>query len=92
MIRHAVSLYRFTLSYRDVETLLAEGGGCLARDPAAVSLEVPVGVRPRTCTLRPVADLAVNRRRALALTYMWNGPIGKIAGCERAVALDVDGL
>jgi hypothetical protein len=36
---------RFTLCYRDVEDLLAERGGCLLRNSAAMGLEIRTVVR-----------------------------------------------
>jgi hypothetical protein len=65
IIRHAVWLYiRFTLSFRDVEDLLAERKtGYLLRDCEAVGLEVRAFVRPRTSPQTPSANLAMASRR-----------------------------
>ena len=44
VIQHAVWLYiRFTLSYRDVEDLLAAWSGCVLRDGATMGIEVRAG-------------------------------------------------
>ena len=65
IIRHAVWLYvRFTLSYRDVEDLLAERGLDVSyEDGAAMGLEVRAIVRPRTSPSTPAAQAAVPSRR-----------------------------
>ena len=61
IIRHAVWLYvRFTLSYRDVEDLLAERGLDVSyEDGAAMGLEVRAIVRPRTSPSTPTANVEV---------------------------------
>jgi putative transposase len=55
IIRHAVSLYlRFTLSYRDVEELLAERGLDISlRDHPALGAQVRACVRRNLRRLRP---------------------------------------
>src|SRR6202020_3021810 len=54
VIRHAVWLYmRFTLSYRDVEDLLAERGLDISHNGAALGIEVRAVVRPRTSASTP---------------------------------------
>ena len=48
IIRHAVWVYvRLTLSYRDVEDLLAIGPGCLLRNGATMGLAVRPSIRPK---------------------------------------------
>jgi hypothetical protein len=60
IIRHAVWLYvRFTLSYRDVEDLLAERG---LDNGAAMGLEVRTVVRPRTSPSTVAANAAMASR------------------------------
>jgi putative transposase len=58
IIRRAVWLYlRFTLSYRDVEDLLAERRpGYLLRNGAAMGIEVRAVVRRRTSASTPAAN------------------------------------
>ena len=64
IIRHAVWLYaRFTLSYRDVEDLLAKAGsGYLLRNGATMGLEVRAVVRPGTSPQTPATNIAVASR------------------------------
>jgi hypothetical protein len=63
VIRHAVWLYmRFTLSYRDVEDLLAERGLNLLRNGATMGIEVRAVVHPRTSASTPAANLSVASR------------------------------
>ena len=61
IIRHAVWLYlRFTLSYRDVEDLLAERGLDVSyENGAAMGIEIRALVRPRTSPSTPAANLSV---------------------------------
>jgi transposase-like protein len=62
IIRHAVWLYvRFTLSYRDVEDLLAERG-CLQRNSAAMGTEIRAGVRSRASPETSAANIAMASR------------------------------
>jgi transposase-like protein len=64
VIRHAVWLYvRFTLSYRDVEDLLAERGLDVSYETATVGLEVRAIVRSRTSPSTPSAHVAMASRR-----------------------------
>ena len=63
VIRHAVWLYmRFTLSYRDVEDLLAERGLDVSYETATMGIEVRTVVRPRTSASTPAANLSVASR------------------------------
>ena len=64
IIRHAVWLYvRFTLSYRDVEDLLAERwSGRLIRNGAAMGPEIRAAVRPRTSPRTPATNGAMAPR------------------------------
>jgi len=76
IIRHAVWLYlRFTLSFRDVEDLLAElRVGCLLRDGQAMGVEVRAVVRQGTSPQTSSIDRAVASRRecaAKASAMMW---------------------
>jgi hypothetical protein len=65
IIRHAVWLYvRFTLSYRDVEDLLAERGLDVSYETgAAMGFEIRAVVRPRASPSTPAANGAVASRR-----------------------------
>ena len=65
IIRHAVWLYvRFTLSYRDVEDLLAERGLDVSYETgAAIGFEIQAVVRPRASPSTPTANGAVASRR-----------------------------
>jgi hypothetical protein len=65
IIRHAVWLYvRFTLSYRDVEDLLAERGLDVSYETgAAIGFEIRAVVRPRASPSTPTANGAVASRR-----------------------------
>jgi len=64
VIRHAVWLYlRFTLSYRDVEDLLADRGLNVSYETApAMGFKVRAPVRPRTSASTPAANLSVASR------------------------------
>jgi transposase-like protein len=54
IIRRAVWLYmRFTLSYRDVEDLLAERGLYVSYETVRMGIEVRAGVRSRTSPQTP---------------------------------------
>jgi hypothetical protein len=65
IIRHAVWPYvRFTLSYRDVEDLLAERGLDVSYETgAAIGFEIRAVVRPRASPSTPTANGAVASRR-----------------------------
>src|SRR5271157_3848453 len=65
IIRHAVWLYlRFTLSYRDVEDLLAERGLDVSYETVRRwVLKIRAVVRPRTSPPTPTANGAVASRR-----------------------------
>jgi len=75
IIRHAVWLYvRFTLSYRDVEDLLAERGLDVSYETVRrVGLEVRAVVRPRTSPSTPTANIALME---------WMPPPDGIAMCQ----------
>jgi transposase-like protein len=64
IIRHTVWLYvRFTLSYCDVEDLLAERGLDISYETfAAMGFEVWAVVRPRTSPSTPTANIALASR------------------------------
>jgi hypothetical protein len=63
IIRHAVWLYlRFTFSFRDVEDLLAEAGGCLLRNDPAMGVEVRAVVRQGTALPTSSANIAIASR------------------------------
>jgi hypothetical protein len=64
IIRHAVWLYvRFTLSYRDVEDLLAERDLDVSYETSAtMGLEIRAGVRSRASPSTPAADVAMASR------------------------------
>jgi hypothetical protein len=64
IIRHTVWLYvRFTLSYRDVEDLLAKSGlDIILRNGATMGFEVRAPVRPRTSASTPAANPSVASR------------------------------
>jgi transposase-like protein len=64
IIQHAVWLYvRFTLSYRDVEDLLADRGLDVSYETVpAMGLEVRAAVRPRTSPSTPAANVEVASR------------------------------
>jgi transposase-like protein len=63
VIGHADWLYvRFTLSYRDVEDLLAERGLDVSYETVRLGIEVRAGVRPRTSPSTPAANIALASR------------------------------
>ena len=63
IIRHAVWLYvRFTLSYRDVEDLLAERGSMCLRNGATAGLAVRASIRTGIAPSTP-SDVAMASRR-----------------------------
>ena len=64
IIRHAVWLYvRFTLSYRDVEDLLAERGLDVSYETVRrLGPEIRAAVRPRTSARTPAANIAMASR------------------------------
>ena len=63
IIRHAVWLYvRFTLSYRDVEDLLAERGLDISYETVRRWVLKFSPVRPRTSPSTPTANIALASR------------------------------
>ena len=67
LIQHAVWLYlRFTLSYRDVEELLAERGLDLSYETVRFSIAARVKLRPGELMLTPFRAPAIRPHGALA--------------------------
>jgi transposase-like protein len=64
IIRHAIWLYfRFTLSYRDVEELLAERGLDILRDGPAMGTQVRSGIRRKFTPAAAAARQHLAHRR-----------------------------